>query len=71
MNGRLPYEHENHTRVAELLKQDAEDLKRGHTLSDGDWDLRDPIDQLAKAAHDERLALAALLTRQAATCSNS
>lgn len=47
-------------RAAQLLEQDAEDMKRSHTI-DGVWDTTDPIDESAKADHDEHLGIAAKL----------
>lgn len=48
-------------RAAQILEQDAKDLKDSHTLSDGRWHITDPADEAAKADHDERLILAAQL----------
>lgn len=48
-------------RAAQLLAQDAAEIKMSHTRSDGTWDLSDPCDESAKADHDERIAIAANL----------
>lgn len=53
-------------RAAQLLELNAEDLKRSHTLEDGEWDTTNPIDESAKAAHDEEMAIAAKLRVMAA-----
>lgn len=53
-------------RAAQLLESNAEDLKRSHTLEDGEWDTTDPLDESAKAICDEELAIAAKLRVMAA-----
>jgi len=58
--------HQTMLRAADLLESDAEDLKRSHTYANGEWDTRDPIDEVAKADYDERLAIAAKLRLMAA-----
>lgn len=47
-------------RAAQLLEEDAECLKRSHTLN-GEWIAMSPEDERAKADCVERMALAAIL----------
>ncbi len=45
-------------RAAEILREEAECLKRSHAYVDGTWDLKFAIDRRAKAEHDEMLQVA-------------
>lgn len=47
-------------RAAQLLEEDAECLKRSHSI-DGKWFLEDRADETAKSGHDERMSLGAKL----------
>jgi hypothetical protein len=44
-------------RAAQLLKSNADDLRRSHTLEGGSWDTTDPIDEAARRDYDEHMAI--------------
>jgi len=52
-------------RAAEILEREAQSLADGHTTHAGQWVLAYPSDRRAKKDHDEMLAIASELKREA------
>lgn len=48
-------------RAAQILDQDADDLRESHQTANDEWDTRDPLDVSAKAHCEECQSLAAIL----------
>jgi hypothetical protein len=66
MKNSTPLLDEDILRAAEILKQDAQDIKASHTIR-GRWTSTDPIDVSAKAHYDECSRISRRLRRMVGT----